>query len=380
MIKLVVPKTKKPPETKTKKTPLKGEEYYIYLLLAPAIPAVAVVLVGVCGVQWVEQQNVILYIVIFLLLALATFVGERRLMTWVQAVQNSDCIELTMVCREFVAGNRELKAPPQSRREMSKLAEAINLLLEQHRQLIKRANSTPPPPPPPPPPKNDEEAQLLKLQLMRVITDLSPVANGDLRIKIAVSDDLVGALADACNSFIEELSRFVKWTRYAAQVVQTASQGILDRSVEMAKSTENQMHRLSQTANNVEEIVSFMQHLSNTLHLSFDISKELQHNIQEKIQEQITDASLVQLFNEMQRQTELLESVLDTTNETSDRAEALIGDLYTVAEQLYQSSVGALKTVERLSELGALSARWHKAANAFTIEEDEESMKEPWLL
>jgi hypothetical protein len=150
----------------------------------------------------------------------------------------------------------------------------------------------------------------------------------------------------------------------------------------MAKNTENQMHRLSQTTSNIEEIVSFMQHLSNTLHLSFDISQELQRNMQEKMQdaELITDTSLVQLLNEMQRQTGLLESVLDSANETSDRAESLIGDLYTVAEQLYQSSVGVLKTVERLSELGALSQRWHRAANAFTIEEDEEPMKEPWLL
>jgi hypothetical protein len=370
----------------TKNSPLNGGEFYLHPLLASVIPTVAVVLVGAYGSQWVEQKNIILFIIVFLLIALATFVGERRVMTLVQDARDRDCVELTTVCREFVAGNRELKAPNLGKSELSKLAEAINLLLKQQRQLIQRVNSIPlpQPAPPVPQPSNDEEVQFLKQQLMQVINDLSPVTSGDLRVKISVSEDLVGALADACNSFIEELSGFVKWTRYAAQVVQTASQGISDRSVEMAKNIENQMHCLSQTTNNTEEIVSFMQHLSNTLHLSFDISKELQHNIQEKMQdaEQITDASLAQLLNEMQRQTELLESVLDSTNETSDRAESLIGDLYTVAEQLYQSSIGTLKTVERLSELSALAERWHKAANAFTIEEDEdeESMKEPWLL
>jgi methyl-accepting chemotaxis protein len=371
----------------SKNSLLKEGEFYLHPLLAPAIPAVAVVLIGAYGLQWVGRQNAILFIVVFLLLALGIFVGERKIMALVQAEQDRSCVELTMVCREFVAGNRELKAPDLSNGEMSKLAEAINLLLEHHRQLIKRIESAPPPAPPPlpvSPPPNDEEAQMLKQQLMQVINGLSPVTNGDLRVKVVVSEDLVGAIADACNSFIEELARFVKWTRYAAQVVTTTSQGILDRSVEMAKNTESQMHRLSQTTNNIEEITSFMQHLSNTLHLSFDIAKELQRNIQEKIQnkEQITDTSLSQLLNEMQSQTELLEGVLDSTNETSDRAESLIGDLYTVAEQLYESSVSALKTVERLSELEALAQRWHRAANAFTIEddEDEEAMKEPWLL
>jgi methyl-accepting chemotaxis protein len=366
---------------------LKRGEYYLHPLLAPVIPTVAVVLIGAYGLQWVEQKNAILFSVVFLLIALITFVGERRVMTLVQAAQDRNYVELTKVCRGFLAGNRELKATILGKSEQSKLAEAINLVLEQQRQLIQRVNSIPSPQPlvpPVPQPPNDEEAQFLRQQLMQVISGLSPVANGDLRVRIAVSEGLVGTLADACNSFIEELSRFVKWTRYAAQVVQTATQGVSDRSVEMAKNTENQMHLLSQTTHNIEEIVSFMQHLSNTLHLSFDISRELQHNIQEKIQdaEQITDASLAQLLNKMQRQTELLYSVLDSTNETSDRAEALIGDLYTVAEQFYLSSVGALKTVERLSELSALAERWHKVANAFTIEEDEdeESMKEPWLL
>jgi methyl-accepting chemotaxis protein len=371
----------------TKKSLLKDGEFYLHPLLAPAIPTTAVVLIGVYGLQWVAQQNAILFVIVFLLLALATFMIERRVMNMVQIEQDRTCVELAMVCREVATGNKELKAPKLGKGEMAKLADTINLLLEQYRLLVQRINSMPPPQsltPPAPQPPNDEEAQFLKQQLMQVVTDLSPVTNGDLRVKISVSEDLVGALADACNSFIEELSRFVKWTRYAAQVVQTTSQGISDRSVEMAKNIESQMHRLSQTTNNVEEIVSFLQHLSNTLHLSFDVSKEIQHNLQEKLEEagQATDTSLAQLLNEMQRQTELLASVLDSTNETSDRAESLIGDLYIVAEQFYQSSVGALKTVERLSELQALAQRWQKAANAFTIEddEDEEAMKEPWLL
>ena len=145
------------------------------------------------------------------------------------------------------------------------------------------------------------------------------------------------------------------------------------------------MHRLSNTTNNIEEIVSFLQHLSNNLHLTLDISKELQRDIYPKLQntEYASATPVGQLLNELQRQTEVLEDILHATEKTSTLAEALIGDLYTVVQQIYQSSVSAMKTVKRLSELETLAERWHTVASAFTLDEDKNTdaiQQEPWLL
>ena len=369
------------------------ETEQVQQILVSIIPATAILLIGVYGSQMVPARNVLLFCVIFLLGALLTFLGEKKVISLMHHARESRYLELTTACRKFLVGDLGVKVVVRGHDELTTLAETINLLLDQQRRLLQRSQSSPPSPEPASPSfqatfsapaPQSSEAELLKEQLMQIINDLAPITKGDLRVQMAIPGNLVGIIAGACNSFIEELSQFVKWTRYASQVVTTASRSILDRSIEMAKSTENQMQRLSTTTNNIEEIASFMQHLSNKLHLNIDISKEVQSDIRTKIQpiDLTGNAPAGQLLNELQRQTELLEGILHEAEETSTITESLIGDLYTVAQQIYQSSVIALKTVKRLSELEALAERWYNVAAAFTVYEDEEAnaVNEPWLL
>jgi methyl-accepting chemotaxis protein len=360
--------------------------FYLQQLLVSMIPVVIVLLIGAYCSQQMRSENTILFTGVILLAAIVTFTGIQLVLNLMQNETNKRYKEITTACREFLAGNMTIKATVRGKNELSNLTEAINQLMDHQRQLQQRINSSPPPKPPPSTSQSKGNGEKLLLQqLMKIVNDLTPVANGDLRVRTSVSgtNRLIRAITDTYNSLIEELAQFVRWTRYASQVVVTTSQNLLGSSIELTKNTENQMHHLSQTTKNVEEIVAFMQHLSNTLHLSSDISRELQQTIQERLQDdRKSNAPLIQLLNETQRQAELLEHVLASTEETSTLAESLINDLYTVAQQIYQSSVSALKTVERLSELAAMAERWHEATGALKIEEDGEKneIKEPWLL
>ncbi len=360
----------------------------LQILLASVIPVAAVLIVGAYGTQRMAADQLMFFIIVFLLCAIVTFVGEQKIISMIQHAMSRQCAELTMACGEFLAGNKERRVTILGDGELADLAQIINMLLEQHLQALQRS-ATPAVAAPATPPRQtaavqSDEAAILNRQLLKLLNELAPIADGDLRVKTSVPAGYVGVVADTCNSLIEELAQFAKWTRYAAQQVMTSSQSILDRSIEMAKATESQMHRLSQTTGNIEEIVAFIQRLSNTLQLSAEVAGEIYHHLQEKTDthEQILDAPLSHLTNEAQRQSELLDSVLDATEETSSLAESLIGDLYTVAQQIHQSSTGVLKTAERISELAMLAERWHNAAEAFTLADDENEAvtKAPWLL
>ncbi len=360
----------------------------LQILLASVIPVAAVLIVGAYGTQRMETNQVIFFIVVFLLCALATFVGEQKIIAMIQGAMNRQRAELTMACREFLAGNKERRVAILGNGDLADLAQMINVLFEQHTQALQRKAVNPVVTAPSPPRQaaavQSDEAALLNRQLLLLLNELVPIADGDLRVKTSVPAGYVGVVADTCNSLIEELAQFAKWTRYAAQQVMTSSQSVLDRSIEMAKATESQMHRLSQTTGNIEEIVAFIQRLSNTLQLSAEVAGEIYRHLEQKTgtNEQILDAPLSHLTNEAQRQSELLDSVLDATEETSLLAKSLIGDLYTVAQQIHQSSTGVLKTAERIGELAMLAERWHNAAEAFTLADDENEAvsKAPWLL
>jgi hypothetical protein len=325
--------------------------------------------------------------------------GTQKINVFIQEMQNHRYLELAQVCHAFLAGNWNIRITTHEESELSDLAEAINLLLEKQRQLLQRVNTPPTPPPasvqtPPPsrpptfaPPapmlrSYDNDFRRLKEQLELIVRNLAPVANGDLRVRVSQSDDLVGIIADACNSFIEELAQFVKWTRYASQIVTTASQNILGRSIEMAKSAEDQIYQIAKTTDSMEKIVVFMQHLSNSLHLNSDMTRETHSTLQERMQNISSPASVEQILDELQRQVEAFDDTLTTVETASALAESLIGDLYAMAQQTYQSSASILKTVKRLRELEALAAHWYEMATVFIIEEEEKpsEVKEPWLL
>jgi hypothetical protein len=372
-------------------------------MLLSLIPATALLLIGACGSQLVSVENGLLFSTLFFSGALLTFFGEETVSSYMQQVREKRYEALTTACRQFLAGNWGTKVAVEGQGELATLAKTINLLLDQQRQLLQQLQTTPPPTPANPPSfvstqasmpgtssteplsaQSNAEAKLLKEQLLRIISALAPITQGDLRVQVPRSDNLVGAIADTCNSFIEELSRFVKWTRYASQVVTTASRSILDRSLEMARNTENQMNLLSTTTTNIEGVASFIQHLSSNLYLHLSSSKDVQRDILERVLpiELTSETPAGQLLRELQRQTEAFESILYTAEQTSTQAEALIGDLYTVAQQIYQSSVSSLTTVKRLSELSTLAERWYTIASSFTVFEEEGAgaRSSQWLL
>ena len=369
---------------------------HIWQILLSLIPATALLVIGAYSSQMVPAQNELLYCIVFLLGALLTFLGEKKILSLMQQARSMRYVELTGACNAFLAGNLGIKVAVYGHDELTTLATTINLLLDRQRQLLQQKPSPPPqatpsvaaspskPAPLAPSAPQNEEVELLKGQLMQIINELSPVTKGDLRVHMSIPGNLVGIVADACNSFIEELTQFVKWTRYAAQAVATASRSTLDRSIEMAKNTEHQMRRLSTTTNHIEEIALFMQQLNNKLYLNLDITKEVQKTIRAKMlpDERASTTCAGQLLNELQRQTEFLEGILHSAEASSAVTEPLISDLYAVSQQIYQSSISTLNTVKRLSELEALAERWYKAAAAFTVFEGDEAeaASEPWLL
>ncbi len=356
------------------------------------MPATAVLLIGAYGSQIVPQDHAIIFTILFLLASAATFMGEQKINSYIQEAQGRRYLELAQVCRAFLGGKWTARITVQEDNELAELAEAINLLLEKQRQLLQHAHTAPSPQPPPPTPhpipslprSRNNDFTLFKEQLTSIIRELAPVADGDLRVRISLSDDLVGIIADACNSFIEELAQFVKWTRYASQVVTTTSQNTLGRSIEMAKSAEDQMQQIAKTTNGMEKIVVFMQHLSNTFHLHSAMVKELQSDVREHMHNVDPSflTSLERLLDEAQKQVASFDDTLNALETVSTLAESLIGDLYKMAQQTYQSSVSALKTVKRLHELEALAEHWYEMTEVFTIEEHENTneVKEPWLL
>lgn len=391
---------------------------YLELLVASLLPVAAILLVGVVGTRLIMPEYIEIFAIIFFLAAVLVFSGEFALLMIMQRAIKGHFSDLIAVCQAYLAGHKTRRAVLHDDQDLTTpLAKALNALLDSVVQPVPQPLPSQPaspqhipqpmspqplpqwishPAPPQQAPKKDLVEQgdlvdklfdqgdsLLKKQLKQLVREVNPALEADLRVKAAVPTGDIGVVADVCNYLIEELVQNVQWVRQASEQVIVVTREMLNRSIEMAQTIEEQMVQLSNMTETIEKVAAFMQQMGSTLQLSVDIAEEVYSHTHEKTLplKELTDRTTpivnsvppvdTHLKQNMQRQVELLGGSLETTQEHATLAESIIGDLYTFAQRLHHSSTDVLDTAERIGSLITLAEQWRNSVAAFQLPEDE---------
>ncbi len=352
----------------------------LQLLIASIVPTAAILVVGVAGTA--VNMNLAFFTLDFLACAIAVFFGERSILLRMQQAMDEQLIDLITVCREFMKGNTESRVSIPGDGELAMLASTLNALLDYQQTtpaapqgmtaardsaVTRRLDAM------------SYDIDLIHEQLEQLADDLSPALDGNLRVFSSIaegtSDESVGMVADLCNALVEKLVQFTRWTLYASDRVISTSRNVLDRSIELAQTTEAQMLHLSQMTAAVEKLVAFIQRMGSALQLSVDMAQETYAHLQERkalASSRQSDKLLEQLTTNTQRQMQLLEEILESTQNTTSIAESAIGDLYTFAQQFHQSSTALIKTAENINSIVTIAQDWFNEAEKLSLPEDEE--------
>jgi DNA repair ATPase RecN len=220
---------------------------------------------------------------------------------------------------------------------------------------------------------------MINQQLEQLVAHISPALDGDLRAQSYIaeeaSDEGVAMVADLCNALVEKLVQFTRWTLYASDRVISTSRNVLDRSIELAQTTETQMLALGTMTAAVEKLVAFIQRMGSALQLSADMAQEAYFHLQEN-QASLNSAQIHSLLQHLtknsQRQMQLLEEILESTHNTTTVAESAIGDLYAFAQQFHQSSAAIIKAAESINSIVTIAQDWRNAADALYLPDEEE--------
>ncbi|HEY4034577.1 MAG TPA: hypothetical protein VGL94_11500 [Ktedonobacteraceae bacterium] len=351
------------------------------LLIASVVPAVAILIVGVAGTA--VEFNWFFVTLDVLTCAVAVFFSERTIILRMQNALDEQLTDLITACREFIKGNTQLRVSMPGDDQLAVLASTLNSLFDhaqttasaprekpEAREAIAQTRRLD---------QMNEDIDLIHEQLEQLVDDISPALDGDLRVQSYIAEDTpdesVAMAVDLCNALVEKLVQFTRWTLYASDRVISTSRNVLDRSIELAQSTETQMLHLSQMTAAVEKLVAFIQRMGSALQLSVDMAQEAYVHLQENSsQPNPTGASslLKQLVRNTQRQMQLLEEILESTHNTTTIAESAIGDLYTFAQQFHQSSTAVIKTAESINSIVTIAEDWRNAADALYLPDDQE--------
>ena len=247
----------------------------IGLFLSAAIPVAIIAFLGVVVVASQRIQSSgnssdsTTFVLLVVACAIVSLIGILTANYFVQRKVKSRLLGLVDVCRDYVSGDRTVRAVVSGDDEFAMLSRNLNALLDSqgNSQGGVAFNSS-----------NGNDAAALQAQIEKLLQEVSAVGDGDLRVQAEVTPDTLGVLADSFNYMIEELAKVVGRVQTTAVQVTNATRRIIDRSNELTQASETQVAQISQTTEAVEALAIFIQNVARNAQLSAEAAQEALRN------------------------------------------------------------------------------------------------------
>ena len=168
--------------------------------------------------------------------------------------------------------------------------------------------------------------------ILRLLNDMADLADGDLTVRAAVTEDLTGAIADSINYTIEELRALITEINRATEQVNRVTGQAQGISSELLVAAQRQSHEIEDTSQTVGQIVRSIQEVSGSATESSRVAQASlsaaeqgadavnnqikgMNEIREQIQE--TAKRIKRLGESSQEIGEIVELISDITEQTN---------------------------------------------------------------
>ncbi|HZC07425.1 MAG TPA: methyl-accepting chemotaxis protein, partial [Ktedonobacterales bacterium] len=244
-------------------------QFNLLTALACVVPVVATACVGWVAIyqpfSGIDPQT--LMWTVTLAAAALSLMAVIVAVTRIRWVMRDYTTTLNEVCRQAVGGNRAARSS-MGGDEYAALATSVYKLVALGGGVgaAKAAAAVESP-----------DAIVLQAQIEKLLTEVSAVGDGDLRVQAEVTPDTLGVLADSFNFMIEELAKVVGRVQATTNQVSTATRRLLDRSADVAQSSEAQARQISLVSDRVAQLADFVQlSAANALQAATAASEALQ--------------------------------------------------------------------------------------------------------
>jgi twitching motility protein PilJ len=301
-----------------------------------------------------SERNFILGLVAFIiaLAAALAFIVFRNI--------NQQVSSLSNLVKQIEVGNTDARAEVVSQDELGTLAASFNTTLDNTRGLL----------------QSREERDSIQRSIMRLLEEVSTVADGDLTREAAVTEDVTGAIADSFNFMIGELRRIIGQVKNVSLQVTNAATTTQLTTEDLVSKADEQTIQVIKTNEALSEMTTSIEEVSQGAILSASVAQQSLVNARQgaravqdtikgmnRIREQVQETSghirrlgessqeigeIVQLIDEIADQTSIL--ALNASIQAATAGEAGRG-FAVVAEEIEQLAERSSQATAKIASL-----------------------------
>jgi twitching motility protein PilJ len=166
--------------------------------------------------------------------------------------------------------------------------------------------------------------------ILRLLDEMSSLADGDLTVRATVTDDMTGAIADSVNFAVEQLRELVTGINITARTVSESAQETMDTTGELAAASGQQAEQVREATDTINEMARSFDGMAKRSRESSEVAQRsvaIAHNGSQMVQQTIRGMDTIR--DQIQETSKRIKRLGESSQEIGDIVELING----IAEQ-----------------------------------------------
>src|SRR3989440_2419184 len=167
--------------------------------------------------------------------------------------------QLASLTRRISKGDTSARARMSGRDEIFMVATSMNSILDNIVHLIQETQA---------------QRDNLQAQVEKLVSEVSGVGEGDLRVQAEVTADALGVLADSFNYMVEELGSLVVRVKMVAHEVENSTTMTFERMTQLVESADTQIQQIGEAGLVIEHMADSSRQVAERAQTLYTIARE----------------------------------------------------------------------------------------------------------